>query len=80
MPKKWIVIALLNMLIAVSIGALLRFAYVEEISWLAFKNFLHAHSHAAMLGWVYLALFTFLISTFLPKNRTIKYNIPIPIM
>lgn len=76
MPKKWIVVALLNMLIAVSIGALLRFAYVEEISWLAFKNFLHAHSHAAMLGWVYLALFTFLISTFLPKDFDLKkYNI-----
>ncbi len=76
MPKKWIVIALLNMLIAVSIGALLRFAYVEEISWLAFKNFLHAHSHVAMLGWVYLALFTFLVSTFLPKDFDLrKYNI-----
>lgn len=76
MPRKWIVIALLNMLIAVSIGALLRFAYVEEISWLAFKNFLHAHSHIAMLGWVYLALFTFLVSIFLPKDFDLKkYNI-----
>ena len=76
MPRKWIIVALLNMLVAVSIGALLRFAYVEEISWLAFKNFLHAHSHAAMLGWVYLALFTFLISTFLPKDFDLKkYNI-----
>ena len=76
MPKKWIIVALLNMLIAVSIGALLRFAYVEEISWLAFKNFLHAHSHVAMLGWVYLALYTFLVSTFLPKDFDLKkYNI-----
>lgn len=76
MTKKWIVIALLNMLIAVSIGALLRFAYVEEISWLAFKNFLHAHSHVTMLGWVYLALFALLVSTFLPKDFDIKkYNI-----
>ena len=76
MPKKWIIVALLNMLIAVSIGALLRFAYVEEISWLAFKNFLHAHSHAAMLGWVYLALYTFLVATFLPKDLDLKkYNI-----
>ncbi len=75
MPKKWIVVALINMLIAVSIGALLRFAYVEEISWLAFKNFLHAHSHVTMLGWVYLALFTFLITTFLPKDFDLKkYN------
>ncbi|MFK7773586.1 MAG: hypothetical protein AB8F94_15660 [Saprospiraceae bacterium] len=75
MPKKWIIVSLVNMLIAVSIGALLRFAYIEEISWLAFKNFLHAHSHVAMLGWVYLALFTFLVSTFLPKDFDLKkYN------
>ena len=76
MPKVWIKVALLNMLIAVSIGALLRFAYVEEISWLAFKNFLHAHSHVAMLGWVYLALYSFLVHSFLPKDFDLKkYNI-----
>ena len=67
--RTWTIISLFNLLIAVSIGALLRFAFVEEVSWLVFRNFLHAHSHVAMLGWVYLALFTFFIYSFLTPSQ-----------
>ncbi|GJM35577.1 MAG: hypothetical protein DHS20C18_45780 [Saprospiraceae bacterium] len=69
MYKNWMRIALLNFLIAVCIGALLRYAFVNEVSWLDFRHFLHAHSHVAMLGWVYQALFVLLIHTFLPEER-----------
>ena len=72
MQKKWMLVAMLNLLIAMSIGALLRFAFIEEISWLKFKNFMHAHSHVAMLGWVYLTLYTYLVSSFLPKTLPLK--------
>ena len=66
MPRTWFNIALLNFFLAGCIGALLRFAFVEEISWLKFTNFLHAHSHMAMLGWVYLALYALILQLFLP--------------
>lgn len=67
--RRWMLISLFNFFIAISVGALLRFAFVHEISWLEFRNFLHAHSHIAMLGWVYLALFTFLIKSFLNPTQ-----------
>lgn len=63
--RSWLRISLFNLLVAISIGALLRFAFVTEIGWMEFKNFLHAHSHVAMLGWVYLALFSLFIQSFL---------------
>lgn len=67
--KTWWRIALLNFLIAGTIGALLRYAFVAELSWMDFRHFLHAHSHVAMLGWVYLALYSFLIPAFLNKEQ-----------
>ncbi len=69
MAKRWLIIALLNFLIAASLGALLRFAFVEEVSWLNFKSFLHAHSHVAMLGWVYMALFALLTTAFVSSSK-----------
>lgn len=42
--------------VAASIGALLRLIYVVELPWLLFKPWLHAHSHVAMLGWLFPAL------------------------
>lgn len=69
MKQRWLRVALVNFLLAASIGALLRFAFVEEVSWMKFRNFLHAHSHVAMLGWVYMTLFALLIHVFLPEDR-----------
>lgn len=64
MERKWLLVALGNLLVATGIGALLRFAFVAEVSWLHFKSFLHAHSHIAMLGWIYLALAVLLVPAF----------------
>ncbi len=69
MQRFWFKIALFNFLIAACIGALLRFAFVEEISWLTFRYWLHGHSHVAMLGWIYLGLFALLIHAFLPEEK-----------
>ena len=69
MNKKWLQAAIINFLIAASIGALLRFAFVVEVPGIKYKNFLHAHSHIAMLGWVYIALYALLIHYFLPTEK-----------
>lgn len=72
MQKKWFNIVLGNFLVAAVMGATLRFAFVEEISWLNFRYFLHGHSHLAMLGWVYLALFILLLRNFVDSERRQK--------
>lgn len=62
--SKWFRLALFNFLLAASIGVLLRFAFVDELKWLNYKAFQNAHSHLALLGWGYLALFALLLSAF----------------
>lgn len=69
MKSSWWRMALFNLLLAAVLGALLRYAFVQEISWLKFKYFLHAHSHVAMLGWVYMALYAMLVHAFVPAER-----------
>ncbi len=68
--KHWFEITLSNLLIAAVIGVLLRYAFVNEIPFFEYKYWLHAHSHLAMLGWVYLALFTLVIRVFIPVQKT----------
>ena len=65
MYKTWVRICLLNLMIAASIGALLRFAFVDAVPWMQYRHFQHAHSHLAMLGWVYLILFSSFVLSFL---------------
>lgn len=76
MKKKWFRIALLNLVVAASMGVLLRFAFVQEVSWMKFRYFLHGHSHVAMLGWIYLALFALMVHTFVPHDPLVlrRYN------
>jgi hypothetical protein len=47
----------------------MRYALVEEQAWLNFRNMVHGHSHVAMLGWIYLGLYIFLIHSFLPAEK-----------
>lgn len=60
----WFRVALINFFLAACMGALLRFAFVQEIAWVKYKFLLHGHSHVAMLGWIYLGLYALLIHTF----------------
>lgn len=59
--RSWFGIALLNLVIAATIGCVLRSFYVVDISFVRFKALLQAHSHVAMLGWVFVALVVFLL-------------------
>lgn len=62
----WFQIALVNFLVAAIIGALLRYAFVAEIPGFHFRKFMYAHSHVAMLGWLFQGFFAVL----LPKLYT----------
>ncbi|RED44452.1 hypothetical protein DFQ10_103136 [Winogradskyella eximia] len=67
MPKKLVVICLINFLIAALMGLALRFSSLEAIG-LNYRFLTHAHSHVAMLGWVYLMLYTLFVHYFIPKQ------------
>ncbi|MDN3670683.1 hypothetical protein QWY93_15270 [Echinicola jeungdonensis] len=76
LKSTWVSISLINFFIAALMGLLLRSAFVWEFNWLEYRNMLHAHSHLAMLGWVYLILFSLLIDYFVPEEKKQKpfYN------
>lgn len=67
---RWFKLALFNFLLAASIGVLLRFAFVNEIKWLNYKSFQHAHSTLALLGWGYLGFFAVILASFNPAIIT----------
>ncbi len=69
MRSTWIGVSLINFFIAALMGFLLRSAFVWEINWLDYLNMLHAHSHVAMLGWVYLVLYGLITDYFVPENK-----------
>ncbi|TXK32808.1 hypothetical protein FVR03_19525 [Pontibacter qinzhouensis] len=52
-----------------ALGLLLRWQVVGPIEGLNYKNFLHAHSHVALLGWLYCALFAALLYVFPPASE-----------
>lgn len=72
MQKKFVIICLLNFLVAALMGLVLRYIFVQPLS-LNFRFLTHGHSHAAMLGWVYLMLYTFIVHYFIPDKKPI-YN------
>lgn len=68
MISRWLKIAFGNLILAAILGVLLRYAFVTEIPWMKFRNVMHGHSHVAMLGWLYLALYALFIHAFLPQK------------
>ncbi|WP_162343565.1 hypothetical protein [Cyclobacterium salsum] len=77
MRKSWVLVVLLNFLIAAVFGGLLRAAFVWEISWMDYRNLLHGHSHVALLGWLYLGFFLLIHGQLIPqeKSRKVIYSI-----
>ncbi len=73
--KRHITIALGYFLIIAFLGMLLRLFFVTTIS-LNYKHLVHAHSHIALLGWIYTALTTLIYFCYL-DNKVIskKYNV-----
>lgn len=72
MQKKLVIVCLLNFLVAALMGLVLRFSFIESID-LNYRYLTHAHSHVAMLGWVYLMLYVCIVHYFVPEKLPI-YN------
>lgn len=74
--KSWILCCFFNFLIACVFGLLMRFMYLFPLDFLNYSFLLHAHSHVAMLGWVYLIVYVLIVHFFIPKEKRQKpiYN------
>ena len=68
MPRKLVVICLINFLIAALIGLALRYSFIGSVG-LNYRFLTHAHSHIAMLGWVYLMLYVCVVHYFIPEKK-----------
>ena len=69
-PKQQFLYALLYFLITAVLGFLLRlegtdfsFDLIKE-----YRYVVHAHSHIALLGWVYLGLTSFIVHFYIPQQ------------
>lgn len=58
-----------NFLLAALLGVLLRSTFVFPIEGLTFLYVLHAHSHLALLGWLYLLVYVLFVAHFAPKTQ-----------
>nr|WP_294789042.1 hypothetical protein [uncultured Flavobacterium sp.] len=74
--KTWILCCFFNFLIACLLGLLMRFMYLFPLDFLNYSFLLHAHSHVAMLGWVYMIVYVLVVHFFIPKEKSQKpiYN------
>ena len=72
MTKKLVLTCLINFFIAATLGLALRYTFISPISF-NYRFLTHAHSHIAMLGWVYLMLYTLYVHYFIPDKKPI-YN------
>jgi hypothetical protein len=68
LKPAWLKIAFLNLLVVALLGLFLRWQFVQATPGINYKNFLHAHSHVALLGWLFSAFFIAFLPTYLPEN------------
>ncbi|QQX75823.1 MULTISPECIES: hypothetical protein [Aequorivita] len=69
--RKHIAFALFYFLLVALMGVLLRLFFVTPLP-LNYKYILHAHSHTALLGWIYLGLTTLIFKIFLSEAQKPK--------
>lgn len=76
MRKSWLITCFINFFIAALMGLLLRLLYVLPNEIINYQFLLHGHSHVAMLGWVYLMIYSLMVHFFIPKTAQQKpvYN------
>lgn len=62
--------ALFNFLVVACVGVVLRYIQAYGISFINYKYLLHAHSHYAMGGWIFTALFAAVVLAFNVINKS----------
>jgi hypothetical protein len=73
MKTSQVIASLTNFLVAAWLGVVLRYAFVGDIEPLSYRHIMHAHSHIAMMGWIFMALFILIVYYFIPADRREKY-------
>ena len=77
MQKKFVIVCLINFLVAALMGLMLRYVFVLPLHEflnppsLEYRSLMHAHSHVAMLGWVYLMLYLLIVHHFVPHKKLV---------
>lgn len=66
--QNWLKIALIYLVLIAVIGIIMRVKLAFIFPVFNFQYILHAHSHVAMLGWVYSALFIAFLYSYLPDK------------
>ncbi len=62
---RWFQLALLYFIVAGFLGVLMRYAHVGDLpEWIDYRNIRHAHSHIALLGWLYGGLYILIVVLF----------------
>jgi len=74
MSKKLVLTCLINFFVAALMGLALRYTYISPIS-INYRFLTHAHSHVAMLGWVYLMLYTLYFHYFVPNKKPVYISL-----
>jgi hypothetical protein len=59
--RNWFLIALADLFAAAVIGLLLRIMFLVELPFVRFRPWLHGHSHAALLGWLFIGVLVALL-------------------
>ena len=66
--RQWFIVSIGYLLLVGLMGAFLRYVVLHPIEGIVFRNFLHAHSHIAFLGWVFNALFAGIVYAYFPDR------------
>lgn len=64
--SKGIYVAVFNLVIVGVLGCLLRYIFLNPVSGVNYSYVLHAHSHLAFLGWVFMTLYLLIVYAYLP--------------
>ncbi len=70
MQKKLVIVCLVNFLMAALMGLILRYSFINSVP-INYRFLTHAHSHVAMLGWVYLMLYTLFVHYFIEEKKPV---------
>lgn len=69
-------LSLFYLTLVAAIGTWLRYMFVSPVQFPVFENLLHAHSHFAILGWLYNALYIAIVYLYVKDpTKQKKYNI-----